>query len=458
MSPRPNIILCTCDQLRAFEMGCYGNPLIRTPHLDLLAAEGARFDLAITNYPVCMAARSILLSGQYNRTCTGGVSNVSSPPGRHGEIYLPQYPYQGRPHIKERCLPELLQEHGYRTAAIGKWHIHSWPQDIGFDHYLIPRVHHCHAGQSFTENGGPEFVPDGYSVDFEMDRVESFLRQRRDSAQPFFLFYNISPPHCPLADAPDKYLSMYRPEDIPIRPNVDLHAPIPNQDHHFKVYRWDFRYYNLRLPYTWELPPGYGLRHVIAEYYGLTTWVDDTVGRMLTTLEQSGLAEDTIVIFTSDHGDNLGSHGLVQKGSPNEEAIRIPLLVRWPGAIPAGQVIRERVAGLADLAPTLLDLAGVGIPAHMHGQSLGAPLMGEGGAPVEPHAFFETPKGTGIRTPQFTYFLPWGERERVLGQSPSWFYDDVADPYQLHPLGQVQGIELDARLREWDRTTPWMVV
>ena len=101
---------------------------------------------------------------------------------------------------------------------------------------------------------------------------------------------------------------------------------------------------------------------MIAEYYGLTTWVDDTVGRMLAALDAAGLAEDTIVVFTSDHGDNLGSHGLVQKGSPNEESIRIPLLVRWPGRTPRSEP--AQVASLVDLAPTLLSLAGADIPPH----------------------------------------------------------------------------------------------
>ena len=123
---------------------------------------------------------------------------------------------------------------------------------------------------------------------------------------------------------------MYRPEEIPIRPNVDLSKRLPDQDHWFKVYRWDYRYYNFHLPYTEELPEDFTLQRVIAEYYGMTTWVDDAVGRMLAALDANGLAEDTIVVFTSDHGDYLGSHGRVQKGDLHEESVRIPLIVRTP--------------------------------------------------------------------------------------------------------------------------------
>jgi len=460
VSDRPNIVLCTCDQLRAFEVGCYGNPVVRTPNVDRLAAGGVRFDTAVTNFPVCMAARSVLLSGQYNRTCTGGVANVGFP-SRPGDFNMPEYPDRGRPHLRDRTLPEVLRDLGYDTAAIGKWHIHSWPDDVGFDHYLIPRVHHCHTGQSFTEDGGEEFVPEGYSVDFEAERVEEFIGGRKDAARPFFLYYNISPPHCPLADAPEKYLRMYDPAEVPIRPNVDLSTPLARQDYWFRVYRYDFRYYNLHLPYTERLPDGYGLRELIAEYYGLTTWMDEAFGRMLGALDAAGLAENTVVVFTSDHGDNLGSHGLVQKGGPNEESIRVPLIVR--GAMPeaAPRIVRDRVASLVDLSPTLIELAGGEVPAHMHGRTLVPSLRGEPTRPADACAVVETGAGTGVRSPTHMYFVPWGARRRLLTGEPGRFHDLTQDPYQMRDLAGTgeqpdAAGNLDAICRQWDAATPWM--
>lgn len=489
MTRQPNIILCTCDQLRAFEVGCYGNPVIRTPHLDRLAAEGVRFETAVTTFPVCMAARSVLLSGQYNRTCTGGVGNVATPHGE-GRVYFPQYPFAGRPHLKDTTLPEILHGRGYHTTAIGKWHIHTWPHDIGFDQYVIPRMNHVHTGQHFSENGGPEFVPDGYSVDYECERVEAFLAQQTSSDRPFFLFYNISPPHCPMSDAPEKYTTMYRPEDVPIRPNVDLTKRLPDQDHWFKVYRWDYRYYNFHLPYTEELPEDFTLQRVIAEYYGMTTWVDDAVGRMLAALDAHGLAEDTIVVFTSDHGDYLGSHGRVQKGDLHEESVRIPLIVRWPGGrrgeafrgalaksspvssdekpaatpgsggnaspLPSSRV----VAGLVDVAPTLLDLIGAEMPAHMHGRSLAPVLRGEQPAATDAFAVIETGHGVGLRTPTHLYGLPFVGDTHALADAPYMFFDLAADPYQLHNLAGTNeqadiAAQLDQALRAWDARTPW---
>jgi choline-sulfatase len=469
MNKQPNIILCTCDQLRSHEVGCYGNSFVRTPNIDRLAGEGVRFRSAVTSFPVCMAARSSMLSGQYPRRCTGGVDNVSYPlsnPKRPGERYMPEYPEAGRPHLPDPTLPELLRADGYHTAVIGKWHIHSWPQEVGFDRYTIPRVHHCHSGQSFTRDGGPEFSPPGWSVDFEAGEVEAFLEQRRQAEEPFFLYYNISPPHCPVADAPERYLTMYRPEEVPLRPNVDETTSLREQDLWFKIYRWDFRHYVFHLPYTEQLPAGYSLRHLIAEYCGMVTWVDDTVGRLLQNLSRAGLDQDTIVIFTSDHGDNLGSHGRVQKSSLNEESISVPLVVRWPGG-PRGRVINEQVASLVDLMPTLLESAGLEVPGHVHGQSLAPVIEGLRERLERDYTFVECRNGVAIRTPRYVYSLPWAQADgaphptRTLAAMPDQFFDLHTDPYQLHPLsieGDFASLarELDGRLRHWHHQTAGM--
>jgi arylsulfatase A-like enzyme len=459
MSKKPNIVLCTCDQLRAFETGCYGNEVIRTPNVDRLAREGVRFENAVTNFPVCMAARSVLISGQFNRTCTGGMGNVCFP-GRPGEVNMPEYPDAGRPHLKDETLPEILRGQGYRTSVVGKWHIHSWPHDVGFDDYLIPRVHHCHTGQCFTENGGPEFVPDGYSVEFEAERVKQYLLSQTGQDQPFFLYYNISPPHCPVDDAPEEYRALYRPEDVALRANVDLSKPLNNQDYWFKVYRWDFRHYNLHLPYTERLPEGYSLRHLIAEYYGMTTWMDAAFGKMLNALDAAGLTDDTIVVFVADHGDNLGSNGLVQKGGPNEESIRIPMIIRWPKRAQAGSAVKGYISSLVDLAPTLLSLIGVSKPQHFYGRDL-APLVLGHDADIEPCAFIETGGGIAVRSLTHTYYLPFANPDHVLADRPSQFFDLQRDPYQMSnlagatPLPAAAG-ELDAKLRKWHASIPWM--
>lgn len=460
---KPNIIIITSDQLRSFEVGCYGNDVIQTPNIDRLANNGVRFEYAVSCHPICMAARSAILSGQYTRRCTAGVSNFAYLTQKNGAAsgILPEYPFSGRPHLKDTTLPEILKRNGYYNAAIGKWHIHSWPHDIGFDEYTIPRVHHCYTGQSFTRNGTSEFAPPGYSIDFELDEAEDFFKRMKGKTEPFFLYYNISPPHCPVSDAPSHYLNMYNPDNIPLRPNVDLQAELPNLDTWLKIYRYDFRYYELHLPYTDILPDGYGLPELIAEYYGLTTWVDDTIGSFMSSLHKSGLADNTIIIFTADHGDMLGSHNRVQKGYLYEESIRIPFIINAPG-IARNSVCSSHVANLVDIMPTLLSLAGIDQVSHTHGNDLTPILSGEQNIVNGGYSFIETGgDGIGIRTPTHIYGIPWSQMPGVLGSKPHYFYNLVQDPYQLNNLANTDtesdiANKLDGLLRNWNGNTPGM--
>ncbi|CTQ51464.1 sulfatase-like hydrolase/transferase [Jannaschia donghaensis] len=442
---KPNIILITSDQLRPFELGCYGGTVV-TPNIDRLAARGAVWETAITNFPVCMAARSVLISGQHNRTATGGRTNVAYP-GRPGDFNMPEYPYPRRPHLPDATLAEGLRAAGYRTAVIGKWHIHSWPHEIGFDHYTIPRVHHAHSAQIYSRDGGPEFAPGGWSVDFEASEAENHIAAHA-GGDPFFLYYNISPPHCPVADLPDEFLTMYDPANVVLRENTDA-ARINDRDYWYKVYRWDFRHYSFRLPHTMDLPPGYDIRHLAAEYFGAVTWMDRAVGRILDAVTKAGIEEDTLIVFASDHGENLGSHGLVQKGSPNDESLRIPLVMAGPGVVPGHRIDRS-VASLVDLAPTLLDAAGQGTPAHMQGASLMAEAVGGCDART---AFFETTDGVGLRSPVATIFAPLDGRAMA---APNLFHDNTADPFQYRNIMDDRHDDpLVAELAARNAQIPW---
>lgn len=131
-------------------------------------------------------------------------------------------------------------------------------------------MHHRHTGQTFIENRGRGAVVEGLSVDYEAERVGAFLEA--EHKRPFFLCYNISPPHMPLADAPEKYLNMFAPEEVPLRPNVYIDGALPWDEHWFKIYLWDFLYYEQHLPHSESLPDGFDLRHPDALYYGLTAW------------------------------------------------------------------------------------------------------------------------------------------------------------------------------------------
>jgi arylsulfatase A-like enzyme len=180
---------------------------------------------------------------------------------------------------------------------------------------------------------------------------------------------------------------------------------------------------------------------------------------MLAALEAHGMAENTILLFTSDHGDYLGSHGRVQKGDLHEESVRIPFLVRWPAGL-TPRTCETQVASSVQVAPTLLALAGIPIPGHMAGSSLSPVLRGEVPVLAAEHAIIESGSGVGVRTPTHLYGLPF-EHGRTLAARPHYFFDVQSDPYQLNNLSNSVGQNtlasgLDSILREWDASTPWM--
>lgn len=457
MPDRPNVVLCICDQLRAHEVGCYGNRIVRTPNIDRLAAGGVRFEHAISSNPVCMPARSCTLSGQYSRTCMGVLGNYAAPaPG--GRNVMPAYPVRDRAHLPDPTLPEVLREAGYHTELIGKWHVHPAPEVVGFDHALYPRVNHRHTGQHFLETGQEERLIEGYSVDFEAERMREFLDAPHD--RPFFLYYAISPPHMPLMDAPERYRTMFRPSDVPLRLNVFREDRMAHDEEWFRIYCWDFLYYQEKLPHTLQLPDGFDLRRLTALYYGLTTWVDDMVGHLLDGLAANGLTENTLVLFVSDHGDMLGSHHLFNKDCLYEEAISVPLAVSLPGWL-RPRVVTDQVAQLVDVMPTVLAMCGIDAPTHVQGRDLSPVLDGRVASLAEPYAFVETSVGEiGIRTPRYMLGARLAEDLRRVAVPLHCFFDLETDPYQERNLAGAGEPEVASELRErllrWNAETRWM--
>jgi len=251
---------------------------------------------------------------------------------------------------------------------------------------------------------------------------------------------------------------MYKPDQIELRPNTVLNGKPPhNPDFWFKVYRsadffWDFI---AKRPVKAEedtLPEGFGLKHLTALYYGAVTCVDHYIGRLVSALKTHQRSTDTVILFTSDHGDNLGSHGLFNKNELIEESIRIPLILVLPGK-PDG-THNTSIASLIDVAPTLLDLAGIDTPRHMQGKSL---LRKQ----VLNSAFIETGRAIGIRTQTHMYGTGYDEKTRRVTGSGSVLYNLDNDPFEMHNLSETpENKKIEAKLREqlleWDRQTPWM--
>ena len=286
---------------------------------------------------------------------------------------------------------------------------------------------------------------------------------------PFFLHYNPGPPHMPLgpAHAPERYVRMYDPANVPLRPNVfDADGEPAHDERWFTIYTvWDYFIRHFRgaadQP-TDHPPPGTTLRALTAWYLGMVSLVDELVGAVMEKLTAAGLEQNTVVVFTSDHGDNLGSHGKFNKGALIEESIRVPLIVRAPGRVQPA-VHTAQVAQLIDLCPTLLALARLEAPPDLEGRDLTPVLEGREDRLEDEAAVIESSgQGVGIRTPTHMLGIPHasGGAPRALGEAPAQLYDLREDPYQLHnrsedPEKADVRAELTERVRAWDRSTPW---
>jgi choline-sulfatase len=472
----PNVIVVLTDQLRAFETGCYGHPVVRTPNINRLARDGMRFELGITNNPVCTPARSCLLSGQYSRSCTGEVGNVAADP-----------PHPRRRRMVDPAFPEILRDAGYHTALIGKWHIDPSPMLLGFGEAVYPLTIHRYQGQRFLEGDRLGPVVDGFAPDYELDRVEQYLSERANKCDtPFFLFYNISLPHEPIGpqEMPARYVDLYDRDQVVIRPNAFEDGIMSYDEEWFKIYQiWDY-FWRVNGP-CWEtdpslgypdpvgevlsdrLPEDFDLRDLTALYDGAVTCVDDLVGELLDMLDGYDLAEETVLLFTSDHGDNLGSHGLFNKDCLYEESIRIPFIWRHPGTVVPG-VNGEQIVTLIDVMPTLLELCGLEIPSSAHGQSVAPVLTGErsvldrNAAYIETDPFFFGRPTVGVRTPTHLYGALLDEDRRNVAE-PWGFYDLRTDPFQMSDLlssGDQAALatDLHQELVAWNAATPWLQV
>lgn len=472
----PNVVVCFTDQLRPFEIGCYGNPVVRTPHTDRLAAEGCRFEVGVSNSPVCSPARATLLSGQYARTSTGSIRNV----GSIGTT---------RTRLPDPTLPEILAQSGYTTGHVGKWHVHVDPFLLGFDYAYYPvEIPHRYYGRSMREATrepgklsteiGEEAVVETFMPYAAARKVREYISRNREG--PFFLNYSVSLPHMPIGpgNLPPEYVDMYRKEDVLLRDNVfGPDGGLHRDEWWFKVYtKWD---------YFWRtrggapdapgdtLPDGFDLRDLTAYYYGAVTCTDDLIGDLLDALDENGVADNTIVVLSADHGELLGNHGAYNKDRLYEEAIRVPMVYRYPNGFGPGETSAQ-VASNVDIAPTVLDACGLAVPAHMQGQSLLPVIRGERSSLDRDYCFVEAAgyQGVsyampysmmGIRSPSHKYGIEVDEDDRTVRNDQAVFHDLRSDPYELDNLARSdEQAEIGDRLRgtllEWHRSTPWLDV
>jgi arylsulfatase A-like enzyme len=450
---KPNVVIIFCDQLRSFTVGCYGNQFVKTPNIDRLAKNGFKFEQCITNGPVSVSARSSLLSGQYSRTSAGSRANEMSK-----ETGGSLFERNDRMKFKDPTIAEEFRKLGYKTAQIGKWHIDTRPSLAGFDESLVT-AGNIFTNGSFSKNEEKPYPVPGFTTDYETIMAKEYITANKNSDKPFFLYYNIISPHMPILHVPYKYSHMYDPKEVPLRDNVWKDGVLAHDEQWFHIYMWQTFYNKAYQPLTAKTSPDFTLRDLTALYYGSVTWVDDTVGEILASLKENGLEDNTIILFTSDHGDMLGSQHMWNKDRLYEEAIRIPMIFSWPGMIKPDKTSNQ-IATLIDIMPTLLDLCGGTIPGNVQGQSLMPVLSGKKDRLGMEYAFIETPYGEmGIRTSTHIYGILSNKEDTAIEDDRYLFYDLEEDPYEFKNLAKTDkssaiANDLRERLIKWDKDTP----
>ena len=396
---KPNVLIIHVDEWRAQATGYAGDKNVKTPNIDKLAAMSANFSHAVSGIPVCTPFRASLMTGQ--RPLTNGV-----------------FMNDVRLDTNAVTIAKVFAKNGYQTAYIGKWHLdgqyrfsYTPPggRRQGFEYWKAVNCDHNYNHSIYYENDDSAIhYWNGYDVIAEAKDAENYIQDHAHNNKPFFMMVAFAPPHDPYHTAPQKYKDLYDPSKLILRPNV----PDSMQE---KV------------------------RYDLSGYYAHMSAIDDMVGQILNKLKNEGILDNTIILFTSDHGDLIGSHGFYYKQQPYDESIRVPMLFHYSGKNGIGSGNYKAMINSEDIMPTLLGLSGIKIPNTVEGIDFSKYLQGKEKDPkdtvsiitcIQPFGQWPRTKGArefrGIRTPHYTY---------VRDLSGPWllFNDDI-DPYQINNL------------------------
>ncbi len=411
---KPNILYVFSDQWRQCDHGYTGNAEVLTPHIDRFASQCVNFTHAVSGTPVCCPHRASLITGKYPLT--------------HG-LYLNDLSLAS----DHRSIAHCLKDEGYKTGWIGKWHIDGQGRQSytpperrqGFEFWRALECTHNYSDSIYFGDAPEARRWPGYDAIEQTKEATAYLKAHAQSAtkEPFALFLSWGPPHAPYLTAPDKYQALYADRKITLRKNV-------SDDGAEKAMR-DYK-----------------------GYYAHMTALDDCMGEILTALDETGLADNTIVVYTSDHGDMLYSHGARKKQQPWDESLRVPFLLRWPAKLKNRAREISMPIDTPDIMPTLLGLTGSSIPEEVEGDDYSDIILGNR-EPDDDHAALimcPMPFGQwrrslggrefrGARTKRFTYC-------RDLS-GPWLLYDNEVDPFQLE--NQVDKPEYAELQRDLDK-------
>lgn len=457
---RPNILFIYTDDHSAAAVGAYGSVINATPHIDRLAAEGMVFENAFCTNGICAPARAVVLTGLHSHK-NGVVDNGAVFDG------------------SQTTFPQLLQGAGYDTALIGKWHLKSDP--TGFDHWeILPGQGHYY-GPDFESAAGSRRI-EGYVTEITTDLALQWLDERADDQQPFLLMVQHKAPHRTWMPGPAQH-ALYDGQTIPEpatlfddyggRGGAAQLQEMSIARHLYDLYdlkliadgsesqslegpdrwaadllqrmtaeqrqAWDQAYIPIDEAFDREPPTGDALvrwkyQRYIKDYLRCIASVDDNVGRLLDRLDAQGLAENTIVVYSSDQGFFLGEHGWYDKRFMYEPALRLPLIVRWPGVVSPASRTEQLVQNL-DLAQTFLEAAGVAAPASMQGLSLVPLLAGEMPADWRDSIYYEYHE-VGIHNVEPHYGVRTASHKLIrYPRLDEWELFDLArDPHELHSV------------------------
>ena len=433
---RPNVLFVFADQWRRQSQGYLGEDPVLTPRIDAYTREAVSLTNAVSGCPVCSPFRGSLMTGKY--------------PSSHGVTRNPHHRWTSDLHLspEHTGFAEPFRDAGYQTAYIGKWHLHQptsgkddppddgsdgsdafvppGPHRFGWDYWYAYNAHNYHRNPRYWKDSPDPIRVDQWSPAHETDVAIEYLKNR-DAARPFCMMVSWNPPHPPFV-TPQAWLDLYpEPKKLPLRPNCD---PVFN----------DFYSYTRAK----------NLAHAQQEYFASVSSIDHEFGRLLDALRDQGVAEDTIVVLTSDHGEMLGSHSMASKNKFFEESAGVPMLIGFPGRVKPGLDDRLLI-NTPDLMPTVLGLAALDAPAGVEGTSFAPHLRGEKQELPEQQVIERTrhppiPEDgwRAVRTHRYTY-AELGckpHRAKVESQWPGrWpvLFDRERDPYQLHPIYRGEG-------------------
>ncbi len=427
MTMKTNLIYVFADQWRYHAIGYTKADQVLTPNMDRFAEESLCFENAYSTFPLCTPHRGSLMTGKYPYSI-GLWTNCKI--GLEEKIMLkPQ----------ETCIGNVLQNAGYRTAYIGKWHLDASEQNFtkhpvsgaehwdaytppgerrqGFEYWLSYGACDDHLNPHYWADSPEQIRPGKWSAEYETDKALEYL-EGREKDTPFALFLSYNPPHLPYELVPDCYYEKFRDLKIEWRANV------PEEKRTAEMER------------------------IARQYFSAIYGIDEQFGRILSYLKEKGMEENTLVVLSADHGEMLGSHGLMSKNVWYEESIHIPLLMRQKNRIQAGR--NGVVFASPDHMPTLLELLGLQVPDTCEGRSHAVSALG-GTEDSPQHMFLCSYPGSpesvsafakqgmnhkahgwrGIKTPEYTYVISNGYMPEE--KQEEYFYDDKEDPWQLHP-------------------------